>query len=120
MIKKEDQAEFDRLGRIFSVLCFLMITTPVPLARFLGFWGLGIWIFLAVLTLAIAFTVEKKKKELNIQTFREILAFMEGQRLEEIEAIKEEAKRPYQKILITMAYAAMAIVVNLLLIFWLK
>ena len=69
---------------------------------------------------AIAFIVEKKKKELNIQTFREILAFMEGQRLDEIETIKEEAKRPYQKILIVMAYTAIALVVNIILIFVLK
>lgn len=120
MIKKEDQTEFDRLGHIFTVLCLLMIITPVPLARFLGFWGLGIWLCVAMLTVAIAFIVEKKKKELNIQTYREILAFMEGKRLDEIEAIKEEAKRPYQKVLIVMAYVAIALVVNLLLIFWLK
>ena len=120
MIKKEDQTEFERLGRVFTALCVLMIVTPVPLAKYLGLWGMAVWLCLAVLTLAIAFVVEKKKKVLNIQTFREILAFMDGQRLDETEAVKEEAKRPYQKALIAIAYAMIALIVNLLLLFFLK
>ena len=117
MVKKEDQLEFDRLGRIFSALMFLMIFTPIPLAKLLRFLGLAIWGCLAAVTLAVAMVVEKKKKELNVQTYREIVAFMEGQRLDEIEAKVEEGKRPYQKTLIVMAYAAIALVINLLMLF---
>ena len=117
MVKKEDQMEFDRLGRIFSVLMFLMIFTPIPLVKLLRFTGLAIWACLAAVTLAVAAVVEKKKKELNVQTYREIVAFMEGQHLDEIEAKVEEGKRPYQKTLIVMAYSAIAIVINLLMIF---
>ncbi|MBP5263620.1 MAG: helix-turn-helix transcriptional regulator [Lachnospiraceae bacterium] len=117
MINKEDQREFDRIGRIYSVLMLLMIITPIPLAKLFKFWGLGIWACLAVVTLLLAATVEKKKKELNIQTYREIIAFMEGKRLDELEAVKEEAKRPYQKTLIVIAYAAIALIVNLLMLF---
>ena len=117
MINKEDQREFDRLGRVFSVLLFLMIVTPIPLAKLFRFWGLGIWACFAAVTLAVAMVVEKKKKELNVQTYREIVAFMEGRRLDELEAVKEEAKRPYQKTLIVIAYAAIALIINLLMIF---
>lgn len=117
MVKKEDQMEFDRLGRLYSWLMLLMIVTPVPLAKLLRFWGLGIWACLAAVSIAVAVIVEKKKKELNVQTFREILAFMEGKQLDEIEAAKEEGKRPYQKTLITMSVGIMAIVINLLMLF---
>lgn len=48
MIKKEDQNEFNRLSWVFSVLMLFMILTPVPLAKLLGFWGLGIWALLAI------------------------------------------------------------------------
>jgi len=120
MIKIEDQKEFDRLGRIFSCLTILMIITPVLLVKLLRFWGVGIWLCLAGITMAMAVVVEKKKKELNIQTYREIVAFMEGKRLDEMEAVKEEAKRPYQKTLIAIAYAAIALVVNLLMFFLIK
>ena len=117
MINKEDQREFDRLSRVFSALLFLMIVTPIPLAKLFRFWGLGIWACFAAVTLAVAMAVEKKKKELNVQTYREIVAFMEGKRLDELEAVKEEAKRPYQKTLIVIAYAAIALIINLLMIF---
>ena len=120
MIKIEDQKEFDRLGRIFSCLTILMIITPVLLVKLLRFWGVGIWLCLAGITMAMAVVVEKKKKELNIQTYREIVAFMEGKRLDEMEAVKEEAKRPYQKTLIAIAYAAIALVINLLMFFLIK
>ena len=120
MIKIEDQKEFDRLGCIFSCLTILMIITPVLLAKLLHFWGVGIWLCLAGITMAMAVVVEKKKKELNIQTYREIVAFMEGKRLDEMEAVKEEAKRPYQKTLIAIAYAAIALVINLLMFFLIK
>ncbi|MBR4733427.1 MAG: helix-turn-helix transcriptional regulator [Lachnospiraceae bacterium] len=120
MIKMEDQKEFDRLGRVFSCLSMLMIITPVLLVKLLRFWGVGIWLCLAVITMAVAVVVEKKKKELNIQTYREIVAFMEGKRLDEMEAVKEEAKRPYQKTLITIAYAAIALVINLLMFILIK
>ena len=117
MINKEDQREFDRLSRVFSALIFLMIVTPIPLAKLFHFWGLGIWACFAAVTMAVAMAVEKKKKELNVQTYREIVAFMEGKRLDELEAVKEEAKRPYQKTLIVIAYAAIALIINLLMIF---
>lgn len=120
MINKDDQREFDRLGRVFSCLTILMVITPVLLAKALGFWGAGIWLCLAGITMAMAVIVEKKKKELNIQTYREIVAFMEGKRLDEMEAMKEEAKRPYQKTLIAIAYATIALVINLLMFFLIK
>ena len=97
-----------------------MILTPVPLARFLRFWGLGIWAVLAAAGIAVAFLVEKKKKEFNIQTFREIASFLEGKRLDEIEAAKEEGKRPYQKTILVFAVGAIALVVEVILFFVLK
>lgn len=117
MVNKDDQREFDRLGRIFSCLTVLMVITPIPLVKLLRFWGLGIWVCFAGVTMAVAVIVEKKKKELNIQTYREIIAFMEGKRLDEIETVKEAAKRPYQKALIVIAYVAVALIINLLMIF---
>lgn len=120
MIKKDDQEEFQKMGRIYSLMLALMILTPIPLARFLRFWGLGIWAILAVASLAVAFLVEKKKKELNIQTYREIANFLEGKRLDEIEAAKEEGKRPYQKTVIVFAVGAIALVVEVIMFFVLK
>ena len=116
MIKKEDQREFDQMGKIYTILLFLMIVTPIPLAKTLRFWGLAIWGCLAAVSMAMAVVVEKKKKQLNIQSYREIIAFMEGKHLDEIEAVKEAAKRPYQKTLAAIAYGTIALIVNLLML----
>lgn len=98
----------------------MMLITPVPLARFLKWGGLGIWAVLAAVTMGVALVVEKKKAVLNIQTYREITAFLEGKTLDEIEAVREEAKRPYQKILLMIAFAVIALVVSILMGFLLK
>jgi len=116
MIKKEDQREFDQMGKIYTILLFLMIVTPIPLAKTLRFWGLAIWGCLVAVSMAMAVVVEKKKKQLNIQSYREIIAFMEGKHLDEIEAVKEAAKRPYQKTLAAIACGTIALIVNLLML----
>lgn len=115
MVKKEDIDDFARYSRIYTVMLALLILTPVPLAKFLGFIGLGIWAVLAAASIALAITIEKKKKAFNIQTYREIAAFMEGKKLDEIEAAREEGKRPYQKILLAICFAVIALVVSILM-----
>ena len=117
MVNQDDQREFSKLSWIYSILLILTVITPIPLAKLLGFWGFGIWLCLAGVSLAFAFYVEKKKKELNVQTYREIVAFVEGKRLDEIEQMKEEAKRPYQKILLVLAVAVIALVISILMFF---
>ena len=49
-----------------------------------------------------AYRVDKQKKAHDIQTYREIVAFSEGQRLDEIQKNREIGKRPYQKVLIVL------------------
>ena len=117
MIDKEDQRDFERLGRVYTILFVIMVITPVPLAKFMGFLGLGIWVCLAGVTVAMALLVEKKKKELNIQSYREIAAFLEGKGLDEIEKVKEEAKRPYQKFLLVLGAGIIALIINLLFLY---
>lgn len=120
IVKESDISEFNKLNRVFTILLILTILVPLPLARFLGYAGLAIWGVLAAVTLAMALFIEKKKKSLNIQTFREINAFLEGKTLDEIEAAREEGKRPYQKILLAAASAVITLVVCILIALLLK
>ena len=115
MIQKEDQKEFEKWSAIYNVTSILMMTTPVALVMLLKLWGVVIWGCLAAVSIGVACVVEKKKKEFNVQTYREILAFMEGKRLDEIESVKEEAKRPYQKTILAIAYGMITLVINVLL-----
>ncbi|MBO4678899.1 MAG: helix-turn-helix transcriptional regulator [Lachnospiraceae bacterium] len=117
IIKKEDQKEFDRLSKLYTVLLLLLLITPIPLERYLKSVGIAIWACIAGVSIAVAFVIEKKKKALNIQTYREIASFLEGKRLDEIETVKEEGKRPYQKIVIVAAFAIIAIAVEAIMFF---
>ena len=121
IIDKEDQKDFDRLGKLYGVLLLLVVLTPVPLARFLKFYGVALWACLAVVAVALAYMVEKKKQTFNITTYREIVSFLEGKRLDEIESAREEGKRPYQKIIIVAAFVLIALTVEvIMLIFFVK
>lgn len=105
-ISKNDQEQFGRLSIIFTVLFVATIITMVPLVHFLSWVGVGIWVALFGITWYAAILVERKKKKLNIQTYKEIVAFTEGKELTEIEKAREEGKRVYQKVLYAVGAAA--------------
>lgn len=114
-VNAEDRKEFQKIGQVYGILLLTMIITPIPLIRFLKITGAVIWVAIMLVTIYTAFVVEKKKKKYDIQTYREIIAFSEGKRLDEIDKIKEEAKKPYQKILLSILSALIAIVVFVLM-----
>ena len=102
-ISKEDRTEFERLSKIFAPLLIACILTPIPMAHFMGWIGIALWAVLMAVTIYFSVQLEKKKKQLDIQTYREIVAFTEGKSLDEITKAREEGKRPYQKILLGVA-----------------
>ena len=81
---------------------FAVMITPIPLVHFLNYVGIAIWAVLMVATIYVSIKVEKKKKQFDIQTYREIIAFTEGKGLDEIAKAREEGKRPYQKIFLAV------------------
>lgn len=111
MIRKEYQNELNRLSIIYGVMMLVMMITPIPLVKFLRFVGIGIWAVIAIATVLLAFMVEKKKKELNLGTYREIAAFLEGKHLDEIESAVEKGKLSYQRILLAIAVCFLALVI---------
>lgn len=115
-IKQEDKQQFERLGNVFAVLFFAMLLTPIPLMHYLDNVGIGLWAALAAVTFWVGGKVEKKKKDFDIQTYKEIVAFTEGKGLDEIAKAKEEGKRPYQKILLAAAAALLALGVSALML----
>lgn len=98
-IQTESIKKFSVLSTCFSVMLLLLIISFAPLYFYLGWHGLIISGLLSVATLIISLKVEKHKKEYDIQTYKEIIAFMEGKRLDEITKNQEIGKRNYQKII---------------------
>lgn len=111
-IKEEEVRTFERDGRVFTVLTLGMILTPLPLLHFLDWIGIGLWGLWAAATFWYALRIEKQKKTYDIQTYKELLAFSEGRRLDELEKYQEIGKRPYQKAALAIGAALIALAVS--------
>lgn len=104
-ISKVDRKDFDKLSRNYAILLGLTILTPMPLSYFLDTVGIMIWVLIFAVSFYTALKVEKMKKKFDIQTYKEIIAFAEGDSLDEIAKAKEEGKRTYQKGFLAMIVA---------------
>ncbi|MEY8429534.1 helix-turn-helix transcriptional regulator [Lachnospiraceae bacterium 48-42] len=114
VISQNELRTFNRDSTIFASLLILSLLSFVPLTVFFGFAGLIIFALLYAAGMYYAVRVEKLKKKYDIQTYREIVAFTEGKKLDEIEKARESGKRPYQKFLLALAVAIITFLVGLL------
>lgn len=108
---EEEKKEFEKLSSVFAIMFLAVMITPIPLAHFLDYYGIAIWVILAAATFYVSIMVEKKKKQFDIQTYREIIAFTEGERLDEIAKAREEGKRPYQKLLLAFGAGIVTLII---------
>ena len=118
-INQDDIRKFGYLSNIFSVMMLITIITPIPLVHYLSYLGLGIWLLIFAATFYISILAEKEKKRLNIQTYKEILSFMDGKQLDKINQAREEGKRPYQKIIYAFVVGLITLIINLIILFFL-
>ncbi len=101
-IKLEDIQQFNRDSKIYTALLAALVLSAAPLLFYLHRLGIVLWAALWSVSMYFAYRVDKQKKAHDIQTYREIVAFSEGQRLDEIQKNREIGKRPYQKVLIVL------------------
>lgn len=114
-IKEDDIQKFHSNGKIYFVLLLLMMVTPVPLMVFGGIYGIAVYVVLAGVGFWFANRIEKQKKDFNIKTYKEIIAFTEGKELSEQEKYQEIGKRPYQTALLAIGAGAITLVISLLM-----
>ncbi len=115
-INEVERKDFIIISRIYAIELFIMILSAYPLLKFFKVIGIVIWGLIVVITIFTAFKVEKKKKEFDIQTYKEIVAFYENKSLTHDEKLEEKGKMPYQRVLYVILSAAIAFVVFLLLV----
>ena len=111
-INDDEIRAFNRLSNVFALMMVLSLLAWAPLAYFLHRWGMALAVILFAFTFFLALRLEKEKKKYDIQSYKEIVAFLEGRRLDEISKAQEVAKRPYQKVLLTLGSAALAAVLT--------
>ena len=114
-IKKEDIRRFQRDSRIYTVFLVGLMVLPMPLMRYLKELGIVIWLLWCGVSIWWSWRIEKYMKTQDIHTYKEIVAFMNGKRLDELEKNQEIGKRPYQRGMIVLMTAAIAVIVVLLL-----
>lgn len=110
-INQADIAKFNRYSVIFTILFAAMILSVIPLILWPSWWLLLSVQPLYAFTLWFAFKVERLKKGLGIRTYREIVAFTEGKRLDEIETAREDGKWPYQRVLLAVGSGLLGFVI---------
>lgn len=116
-IKSEDIDKFNHDCNIFVVLLICTMVLVVPLTVFMGYIGFGIWGVIAIAANYYGFKVDKQKKNFDIQTYKEILAFSEGRSMDEIQKNQEYGKRPYQKVFIVIAVAVITIAISAIMMY---
>ena len=83
----------------------------MPLIRYLKVWGIVIWMLWSAAAIVCSWKIEKFKNAYDIHTYKEIVAFMDGKRLDELEKNQEIGKRPYQMVMMALTTAVIALVV---------
>ena len=94
-INKQDIRAVNRNALWMTVFMVLAALSAVPLAEWLGWWALAPFCLLFGAALFFALRIERIKKQYDVQTYREVAAFLEGKTLDEIQQLRESGKRPY-------------------------
>lgn len=114
-VNAADVKAMNRDAIIYTVLLAATIILPVPLLKWFDLYGLIPELLLWGSAMYFARRLERIKKANNVQSYKEILAFSEGKRLDEIEQKVEAGKRPYQKVLLALLTAGITLLVGMVL-----
>ena len=94
-INRLEIQKMNRWGGILALLMLTLMLLPAPLLKLLDTAGfLLVMAPLFLVGMAVALKVEKIKKDNDVHTYKEILAFSEGRRLDELDKAVEKGKRP--------------------------
>ncbi len=123
-MKKEINSEEVKKLNFYSwmvlIIFLIAIISLIPMLKFIGLYGFIPYFILMACAMFFALKIEKIKKDNDVHTYKEIVAFTEGKRLDEIAKIEERAKRPYQQIIVVFLWAAVTLLIVGIMIFILK
>lgn len=119
-INSEEVKKLNFYATMMGILMLAAFISLMPLLKFIGLYGFIPYFVLVACAMFFAIKVEKIKKDNDIQTYKEILAFTEGKRLDEIQKIEERAKSPYQQIIVVFLWVAVTLLIVGITIFILK
>ena len=115
VIQKEEVDKMNHYGKIFTIMLIVTVVSVVPLFMWLGFWAFIPWGIIWMISMYFASKIEKIKKDNDVQTYKEIVAFSEGKLLDDIHKQQEIGKRSYQKMLLVIGSALITLCVCILI-----
>lgn len=115
VIQKEEVDKMNHYGKIYTIMLIVTVVSAVPLFMWLGVWALIPWGLIWMVSLYFASKIEKIKKDNDVQTYKEIVAFSEGKLLDDIHKQQEIGKRPYQKMLLVIGSVLITLCVCMLI-----
>ena len=108
MMKTELQRDKVRkLGVVMNIFLFIPLALTGPVTRFFGFFGAAGLVLMYFVALIAALKMEKIKKESNIQTYAEWVAFLEERDVKE----RELQKSKRNEVIAVLMFSILALVV---------
>ncbi len=120
IVSKEKIEKFNIMSYIFLAEMLIVMFSAYPLFSLDGYIGVIIWALFFVITFITATIIEKFKKNNDIQTYKEIIAFMENKSLSYEEVQQEIGKQNYQKILLAILAGLITFIIFIIEIFIIK
>lgn len=114
-IDAEDIRKFKRDQRVYLIMLVGMVILPMPLLRYFKEWGIILWLAWSAVSIWWSLRVQKAQKTHDIHTYKEIITFLEGRRLDELEKQQEIGKRHYQHFFVVLTVVLIGLVVVFLL-----
>lgn len=114
-IDVQEHMKFQKDSILFTILFIAILILPIPLTILLEWYGFLLYLMIVGIGLYYAVRIEKYKKKHDIQTYKEIISFTEGNDLSEIEKAREAGKRPYQKVLLVVGFMLLGLLVSFLM-----
>ena len=110
--------EFMRYQKDVVVFGLLLIGSPIlsiPLILYFNWYGIVISCLIFAIAMFYSLRIENFKKQHNLRTYRQIVAYDQGRSLSEIEEAEERGKAPYQRILLPLLFGLGVGAISLLL-----
>lgn len=106
---------FKKDNLIYGVLLIALMILIVPMNKYMGIVGDVIWLGLFAICIYYSIRIEKVKKENDVYTYKEIIAFQNGEKLDDIVKAKEKKKRTYQLVIFSLIAMIISFLINILL-----
>lgn len=124
MMKQElgraQRQDFKKWANLLTIAMLGLLFVIPPLLYFWRPVGIVVFALMSLLAIYTGIQVEKQKRHSDIQTYKEILAFMDGKPLDEIAQEKEKSKRKADKLIHIAIVVLVSVIMSVVYLVFLR